>query len=49
MWTFSDTEDEEGNVIKADHPYGWKSAAVNNITDGGVHSFYGVDYQKNKI
>ncbi len=49
MWTFSDTEDEEGNVIKADHPYGWKSAAVNNITDGGVHSFYGVDYQENKI
>ena len=49
MWTFSDTEDEEGNVIKADHPHGWKSAAVNNITNGGVHGFCGIDYQENKI
>ena len=49
MWAFSDTEDEEGNVIKADHPYGWKSAAVSNINGSGVHSFYGVDYQENKI
>jgi hypothetical protein len=32
-----------------DHPYGWKSAAVGNIDDNGVHSFYGVDYQENKM
>lgn len=32
-----------------DHPYGWKSAAVGNIDDNGVHSFYGVDYQTNKM
>ena len=32
-----------------DHPYGWKSAAVGNIDDNGVHSFFGVDYQTNKI
>ena len=49
MWTLSDTEDEEGNVIKAEHPYGWKSAAVGNIDGNGVHSFYGVDYQENKM
>ena len=32
-----------------EHPYGWKSSAV-VITDGnGIHSFYGVDYQENKM
>jgi len=32
-----------------EHPYGWKSSAV-AISDGnGVHSFYGVDYQENKM
>jgi hypothetical protein len=32
-----------------EHPYGWKSSAV-TISDGnGVHSFYGIDYQNNKI
>tara|TARA_R100000900_G_C3241999_1_gene145405 strand:- start:207 stop:491 length:285 start_codon:yes stop_codon:yes gene_type:complete len=31
------------------HPYGWKSAVVGNIDDNGVHSFYGVDYQTNKM
>ena len=48
-WKIQDTIDEDGNVIKADHPYGWKSYAV-AISDGnGVHSFYGVDYQSNKL
>lgn len=32
-----------------DHPYGWKSFAVSNITGNGVHMFYGIDYQENKI
>ena len=31
-----------------EHPYGWKSAAV-TVEGQGVHSFYGVDYQENKI
>lgn len=31
------------------HPYGWKSNAV-AVTDGnGVHSFYGINYQENKM
>jgi len=37
--------DEEGDY---DHPYGWKSYAV-NINDNGVHSFMGLDYQKYKF
>ena len=49
MWKLEDTVDEEGNVIVAEHPYGWKSAAVGNIDGNGVHSFYGVDYQENKM
>lgn len=38
-------QDEEGNV---DHPYGWKSYAI-NISDEGLHSFYGIKYQELKI
>ena len=38
-------QDEEGNV---DHPYGWKSYAI-NIDDEGLHSFYGIKYQELKI
>lgn len=30
------------------HPYGWKSYSV-DLTDDGVHSFFGVDYENNKI
>jgi len=32
-----------------DHPYGWKSYAVAVADGNGVHSFYGIDYQKNKM
>ena len=38
--------DEEGNEVKADHPYGWKQFAV-EIQDNGVHMFAGVDYVSN--
>jgi len=31
------------------HPYGWKSSAVGNIDNNGVHSFYGVDYLTHKF
>jgi hypothetical protein len=37
--------DEEGKV---DHPYGWKSYAV-NIDGNGVHSFLGLDYNSYKF
>lgn len=47
-WQLEDTIDENGNLIKADHPYGWKSASI-NLNTNGVHSFYGVDYLKNKF
>ena len=48
-WKIDDTYDEEGKLVKAEHPYGWKSSAV-AISDGnGVHSFYGVDYQEFKL
>ena len=31
-----------------DHPYGWKSYAV-DLSDNGVHSFLGVNYIENKM
>ena len=37
--------DEDGNV---DHPFGWKSYAV-DVEDEGIHSFYGLKYQDLKI
>ena len=32
-----------------EHPYGWKSYAVTIADGNGVHSFYGIDYQTNKL
>jgi len=45
--------DEEGMVVtpavtSVDHPYGWKSYAI-DIEGNGVHSFYGLDYDSHKI
>ena len=37
--------DEDGTI---DHPYGWKSYAV-NIDGNGVHSFLGLDYNSYKF
>ena len=31
-----------------DHPYGWKSYAV-DLSGNGMHSFLGVNYIKNKM
>ena len=31
------------------HPYGWKSSAVAVADGNGVHSFYGINYQENKM
>lgn len=45
--------DEDGMVVtpavtSVDHPYGWKSKAI-DIEDEGVHGFFGVSYQGNKM
>lgn len=35
-------------VTSVDHPYGWKSKAI-DLEDEGVHGFFGVTYQGNKL
>jgi len=45
--------DEDGMVVtpavtSVDHPYGWKSKAI-DLEDEGVHGFFGVTYQGNKL
>ena len=49
LWNGSEIQeiDEEENITY-EHPYGWKSYAV-DIDSEGVHSFMGVSYQKNKM
>lgn len=48
LWNLSDSYDDEGNVVYADHPYGWKTYSV-DLDDNGVHSFMGLDYTKYKF
>lgn len=45
--------DEDGNIVTPevaiyDHPYGWKSYAV-DIDGDGVHSFLGLSYNAHKF
>tara|TARA_R110000744_G_scaffold7561_2_gene26210 strand:+ start:1572 stop:1934 length:363 start_codon:yes stop_codon:yes gene_type:complete len=47
-WQLEDTYSENGKLIKAEHPYGWKSASI-DTDNNGVHSFYGVDYLTHKF
>ena len=47
-WDLSDSYDEEGNPIYADHPYGWKTYNV-DLDDNGVHSFMGLNYVDHKF
>ena len=50
-WFSENVYNEEGVLIKEeldDHPYGWKSYAVDIETEG-MHSFAGVSYQENKF
>ena len=47
-WQLEDTYNEDGELIKADHPYGWKSSNV-DLDSNGVLSFYGVDYLTHKF
>ena len=48
LWDLSDSTDEDGELIKADHPHGWKSASV-ELDSNGVHSFFGIDYLAHKM
>ena len=45
--------DDDGNIISpevtsVDHPYGWKSYAI-DIEGDGVHSFFGLSYESLKL
>ena len=45
--------DDDGNIVtpevtSVDHPYGWKSYAV-EIEGDGVHSFFGLSYDSLKL
>ncbi len=47
-WDLSDSVDEDGNNVYCDHPFGWKSYSI-DLSDNGVHSFFGVDYLDHKF
>ena len=47
-WRLEDSYDEDGNLIEAEHPHGWKSYAV-EIEGDGVHSFFGLKYDELKF
>jgi hypothetical protein len=47
-WRLEDSYDEDGNLIEADHPYGWKSYSE-EIDGDGVHSFFGLKYNELKF
>ncbi len=48
LWRLSDSIDENGDVVLADHPYGWKSYEV-DIDNEGIHGFLGLKYQDLKF
>jgi len=47
LWKDLEEVDEEGNVT-INHPHGWAGKAI-DISNEGVHSFFGVKYQDNKM
>ena len=47
LWKDLEEIDEDGNVT-VDHPYGWKSYAL-DLDSEGMHGFMGVSYQENKM
>jgi len=47
-WDLNDTYNDEGEIVKAKHPYGWASHSI-NIDSNGMHSFLGLDYLDYKI
>ena len=44
-WSDAEITSEDGEI---DHPYGWKSYAV-DIDGDGVHSFFGLSYDSLKL
>ena len=49
LWNGSEIQEIDGEEnITYDHPYGWKTYAI-EIDSEGVHSFMGVSYQENKM
>lgn len=50
LWNLSDSFSESGDLVLADHPYGWKSYAVSIPEDSnGVHAFMGLNYHNHKF
>jgi len=47
LWKDLEEVDEDGNVT-INHPYGWSGKAL-DLDDEGVHGFFGVKYQDNKM
>ena len=47
LWKDLEETDEDGNVT-VDHPYGWKSYAL-DLDSEGMHGFMGVSYLENKM
>lgn len=47
LWKDLEQTDEEGNVT-INHPYGWGTKAL-DLSDEGIHGFFGVSYQDNKM
>ena len=47
-WDLADSVDENGDVVLADHPYGWKTYSV-DLDNNGVHSFMGLNYADHKF
>ena len=47
LWKDLEETDEDGNVT-INHPYGWAGKAL-DLSDEGVHGFFGVLYQDNKM
>ena len=47
LWKDLEETDEDGNVT-IDHPSGWKTYAI-DLDDEGVHGFFGLSYQDNKM
>ena len=47
LWKNLEETDKDGNVT-IDHPYGWKSFAI-DLDNEGMHGFMGVSYVENKM
>lgn len=48
VWDLQDVINEDSTITKVDHPYGWKTYAI-DVVGNGSHSIAGVDFQCYKI